>query len=699
MSLVVGLMLTTFLFLFGFVISIGMLVNAKINLQNAADLAAYAGAATQARQLTHISYLNYEMRRQYKKFLYRYYVVGTNAFKDFPRAGGSGNQVWGFPPSNVFPAPTICLIFDQNDNFCQLKDIKPISIAPAMPLDPVSVVTAKNLEEAEKYRKSQCSRIGKQNTMLLQLWLFNPDPYLLRLPDAFKTLPTTVAQHMINALKGATSGLGLVPKLLTLRMRIETLKGYVNSLPVSGMTRTAVDGLQATSDPPAKERTIQAFLSAYNTLGPNVFDPGSITMDELLPPGGSGEAKLLELKDIKSDTMVTYSMDLGPEPGKEDDPSASCIGTPVATILKSGLTLGVYKDPSVLTYYAVRLKAKARILFWGEVEMTAVAAAQPFGSRLGPPLSDRDFAIATGPPDPRLLAKNPGAVGNDEQADVIAIGNGLVPNLPVGESDTAQIGWNNRSVLSSFYEYTTRGLTDPRIRSAYIDRGVRGAMAPNPWEKGKYNIPTDFPDPFTVSFDAKSQLAIWAPVVPPDKTSQLKDIIHTAVADYLSGTGTKSTSITGSNSGPGGGGGQNQNFRTILLAELERYLSSDLQNGMGETSDAPGGMPETFKIARISNPLRAIPQPGETTPPLLTLQNNVIMTKVEEIKTSFNTLLNPDFLAQGRTGYSVKLVAFDHLLNGKMNASNFGSGSVIGDAPLSNFPPVGLEPALPAVKH
>src|ERR1700741_2233855 len=86
----IGMIIMTFVLFFAFVINTGMLVNARINIQNAADLAAYAGAAVQARQLTHISYLNYEMRRQWKKFLFRVYVIGNMAhpsFVNMPLAG------------------------------------------------------------------------------------------------------------------------------------------------------------------------------------------------------------------------------------------------------------------------------------------------------------------------------------------------------------------------------------------------------------------------------------------------------------------------------------------------------------------------------------------------------------------------------------------------------------------------------------
>src|SRR6188768_3842232 len=116
-SLMVAMMMMTFILFFAFVINTGMLVNAKINLQNAADLAAYAGASVQARQLTQISYLNYEMRRQWKKFLFRIYVVGNMSQDSFPRNGGGGPMVYKPTTTGTdYGVPTTCVIFNQNDN-------------------------------------------------------------------------------------------------------------------------------------------------------------------------------------------------------------------------------------------------------------------------------------------------------------------------------------------------------------------------------------------------------------------------------------------------------------------------------------------------------------------------------------------------------------------------------------------------------
>jgi hypothetical protein len=62
------------------VINISFLVTAKINLQNATDMAAYAGAMQQARYLSEIGKWNYEMRRNYKAMAYDF-VVAYNAEK------------------------------------------------------------------------------------------------------------------------------------------------------------------------------------------------------------------------------------------------------------------------------------------------------------------------------------------------------------------------------------------------------------------------------------------------------------------------------------------------------------------------------------------------------------------------------------------------------------------------------------------
>src|SRR4051812_37328196 len=76
----------TFLFImFGFVVDFANLVNNKINLQNAADAAAYAGAAYEAQALDRLSMVNYRLRQNTKELVMRALVTHLRHNRNFPR--------------------------------------------------------------------------------------------------------------------------------------------------------------------------------------------------------------------------------------------------------------------------------------------------------------------------------------------------------------------------------------------------------------------------------------------------------------------------------------------------------------------------------------------------------------------------------------------------------------------------------------
>ena len=70
--------------LFGFVVDISHLINNKINLQIAADQAAYAGAAWQARTLNQIATVNYRMRQDLKELAMRINVTHSRHNRGYP---------------------------------------------------------------------------------------------------------------------------------------------------------------------------------------------------------------------------------------------------------------------------------------------------------------------------------------------------------------------------------------------------------------------------------------------------------------------------------------------------------------------------------------------------------------------------------------------------------------------------------------
>ncbi|RYZ70674.1 MAG: hypothetical protein EOP09_05745, partial [Proteobacteria bacterium] len=398
-TLFVATVILTFVFFVTFVINTGLVVHAKINLQNAADLAAYSGAATQARQLTYISYLNYEMRRTYKKFLFRYYVLGNMAQGTHPTSDNTGVRKWGVSPSNQieeFGIPTVCIRMTENDPQC--SNIKTESILSSNSIsrlagsnDTTMTALYESTKLIEKARKNICILNGSMNTRVLAMWLLNTDPNLTQFnADATRLTQSGDRDKMkeadiMRAIAPYADGLGLIPKELLLRLRIKTLETVVNQAPET-MNRERATEMERSGESFRYERSLQAYLSAFNSLGEHLFtNPTDVVLKELLPVKAGG-ADLLTLKDI-SDTFDAYALDFGM---KDNDPRSNpcdprvqngvasqtagdvkdCVPCLTPYSFVSGGSaggfkpiLGVEKDPDVLTYYAVRLSAKTRLMF------------------------------------------------------------------------------------------------------------------------------------------------------------------------------------------------------------------------------------------------------------------------------------------------------------------------------------------------
>ncbi len=432
-SIMIALMMVTFITFFAFVVNTGMLVNAKINLQNAADVAAYAGAAVQARQLNQIGFLNYEMRRQYKKFLYRYYVIGGMAQKSFQSGPRTGIRLWSPDGNraNNFQVPAVCLIYLSDDNFCQVWKLDAIKPPNRNPFDSINEVLRQQIKKLEDLREKNCLQIGSMNVRVLTFWLWNTDPYFKVLEA--KTPPGDTA---LPVLRSVASGLGLIPRELILRKRIQTIHEYVNFPAQPSVTVERVQDLKKEGDVAARERTIQAFQSAYNTLGNHTFAPDGIVMTELLP------AEKLKLNDVKVG-FDTYAIDFVLTPRGNPQDGNDCDASPIIMTVPPQVPVAVTKDPSVLTYYAVRLEAKAKLLFSpvGELTLRAYSAAQPFGSRIAPPgLSESDYLR-------NAFNQNTCGVTNPSCAR-------KVPNLPIKAKESGggiSPGWRQNDVLHAMY--------------------------------------------------------------------------------------------------------------------------------------------------------------------------------------------------------------------------------------------------------
>lgn len=409
--------LTIFLTMTAFIINVGLFVKAKINLQNATDAAAWSGASVQARQLTQISYLNFEIRNVYKEWLFKYYVLGnlghsqriTDAdFRLRPAGGLSLGTNY-----DRFNVPSVCVHAGTGTN-----DICLSSFVPGLPrfetidLPNITSESQEFIDKIASKKGDDCSFRSAINYATTLIWTYGTGASL----SASSDLPAL------------TSGrIGAWPAAFVLGARIRTLEAMVNRPPENNLCANGGDCTVVTSlnlRHVANERPIKAFFAGYRNysgggfketngsmdetassfrleeLSPQEFDATPDSLSGMLIPTESPpwnqnllKKRYLDLQAVPVNYTIFYttfsarSQDLviGSQVLNSD---AECTTVKTAMPVPAYLT-GFQKNPEVLTYYAVRTKVKFSGLFFPfsePLELTAVAAAKPFGGRIGPKL-------------------------------------------------------------------------------------------------------------------------------------------------------------------------------------------------------------------------------------------------------------------------------------------------------------------------
>lgn len=442
LTIFMGIAVTIVFGCLAFIINVGLFVKAKINLQNAVDAAAWAGAAAQARQLTGIAHLNWEVRNVFKEWMFKYYIVGQLAnnntttnrkdpiidFRPRSLTATEGNFAYDANAYSRFNAPTICIHFDSDAfNVCG------VAASPGLPrfgdIGMVGIAESqKNFVNDMVSKKSRdCTRRTDLNFGTAMIWAYGSGG--------------TESGIQSNAPKIAAHRMGAWPKALELALRIRNLEYIVNRPPVSspicigsGSGCISVSTLSSTTpDNPLNERPVKAFMSAHRNLSggydgesddnfrdlkntfkltelaPNPMDLSGNTgtlstyfINEVTYPGEGTSAKKKHYLDLQLQ-MVNYltfytafvaSNALygagggGTGVASEGSCASSIVGMPVP-----GYILGFTKNPDVLTYYAVKGEAKFTGLFYPfsnkeaeGITLRAYAAAKPFGGRIDPRL-------------------------------------------------------------------------------------------------------------------------------------------------------------------------------------------------------------------------------------------------------------------------------------------------------------------------
>jgi len=436
LSIFFGIALMVIMSMIAFIVNVGLFVNAKINLQNAVDAAAWAGAAVQARQLTNIAYLNWELRNNYKEWLFKYYIIGqaSNAsamdtsgsqmrFRPVPFATTQSDPSYMAEAYSRYNAPTICIHPGGAHNICNMFGLPGLPRFNTVGLPAISEHNESFINKIAATKSKDCSRRSQINFSTAMKWVYG----------------TGAGSLGTGGVQIAADRVGAWPRALELALRMRNLEMLVNRPPVEGQICTSsgagcvpIGELQQDAQgTPTNERPVKAFLSAWRNLSGGYDDDpsprdlkNSFKLTELAPEpynaadnklsdwlidtdfeyeGGTGTSAItkhyldLQIQPIHLIEFYTSFVSTTGDFNKNIKAEAACSSSKTA-IPVPGFIMGFIKNPDVLTYYAVKGEAKFTGLFFpfttrDGITMTAYAAAKPFGGRIGPRLFNLDDAV------------------------------------------------------------------------------------------------------------------------------------------------------------------------------------------------------------------------------------------------------------------------------------------------------------------
>jgi hypothetical protein len=408
-----------FITFIAFIINIGLFVKAKINLQNSVDAAAWAGAAVQARQMTNIAYMNWEMRNIYKEWMFKYYILGNLSINDVKNGVAGNSTNFRMEPSTAgqdsYNFPSVCIHFGGANipNICRTFVIPGVPRMKASGLVGIDETTNAFIDTIVAEKGKNCSTRSDLNFLVTNLWAYN-------VPSDGTTT---------NAMQALTPGIaagrfGAFPKAFEAAIRIRNLEKIVNKEPytdgvcsskgnAAGQCNHEISNLLISEPIASNERINKAFFSAYRNLGNGdcsgnsgdnelkcsftlteippspIADTSPYSLSNILIPSPYSKYYLdLKLHSVNLATFYTaFTTDRDTGNNQVASVEGECAATKIGLPIP-GYPMGFVKNPDVMTYYAVKGEASFVGLFNpfknAPVKLTAFAAAKPFGGRIGP---------------------------------------------------------------------------------------------------------------------------------------------------------------------------------------------------------------------------------------------------------------------------------------------------------------------------
>ncbi|MFM8269497.1 MAG: TadE/TadG family type IV pilus assembly protein [Pseudomonadota bacterium] len=449
-------MVFTFMFvLFAFVVDFGHLVQNKMNLQIAADSAAYAGAAWQARALNQMGLVNYRMKQNYKELVMRAQVTHARHNKNFPRNQSDLDGPIEKLPAG-FNAPSLCLQahgfetvrgrrYAKDTNLCYNADptgggLPPIVVPPVLAtFDPFSIAIANQIKEIQRQADIECEQGRDDNERMVQhlLDIFaKPGTYL----GGFRYRGDRARFH---------------------ESQMKAIENFINE--------------SARENPMSSSHPVLAAAreSALRNLTDSNLN-GDFKIEVLAPR----ESTYIKMKEIVAANAMYY-FDF-------QSRGSACVAMVGRRFFEA--LVGYEKDPQYLTYFGVKLTSKPKMLFmpqtWvdaGFPTLEAYAVAKPFGSRIGPKATaDALIPVPRSDGQSRILdfgVRPFDRVGGGRSAKLMAYYDSLHPRNDIGRPQgNRAVGWpepdKNDQLRAPLQAIRTPTIFDALFYTVFPDPGT-----------------------------------------------------------------------------------------------------------------------------------------------------------------------------------------------------------------------------------
>ncbi|HVJ64691.1 MAG TPA: Tad domain-containing protein [Bdellovibrionota bacterium] len=368
--LLMGLMATTFVIMFGLVVSIGHLVQAKINLQNAVDLAAMSGASYQARYLNSLSEVNYRFRQNFKWTLFDLYFTMSRYNRGLQQA---------FSPAKVAAAGPYTLMDEPVSNIafgiCQQSyGYRPMPIIGEQPGDQLRMDfdLCQNVVGAGSYGRA----IPK----------FKPSPVFV--PDP-RIIITNIAITQLAAEAERIFNVGAQNNPIYFNYAIQQLR--IRQDHQLSQFRAVIEQMNQdfSDDPTAMQSGRGGDTVIERTFRDNLINAN---VDASISYLNNVETRKVALSDFEPAVVgfripVVIFRDQGGVFSTELEWRSQSDIPGGYSRKRQAANDSVPQNPTMIVLKAT---ARPRLLFWPRSltpTISAIAAARPFGSKIGPPKS------------------------------------------------------------------------------------------------------------------------------------------------------------------------------------------------------------------------------------------------------------------------------------------------------------------------